>query len=194
MNSLFSSKLFKLVAVERTDKKGIPGIFHFMGLPSVHGSCSEVTALEDGVVIFAGRNMGSQRGSRRGIHVIVRGRGGVHIMYEKLAGCAVRDGDTVHIGNIIGYAVPHQPIIVELRRAGRRIDGSLYLGFSPQKTTFNTSSGDTERAIMDECKISEELKNHINLHPDADKMWRGLRALLTMRASAEKEGVYHGGL
>ncbi len=188
MNSLFSSKLFELVAVEKTDRKDIPGIFHFLGLPSVYGSCSEVTALEDGIVTFAGRDMTSDRRRRRGIHVIVHCREGVYVMYERLAACAVREGDRVHIGRPIGYAFQHKPIVVELRRTGRRIDGFHYLGFSPQQVKFDTSDGDTERLIMDVCKMSEGLKNHINLHPDADKMWRGLRTLLTARASDERMG------
>ena len=187
MNSLFSSKLFELVAVEKTAKKDIPGIFHFLGLPSVYGSQNEVTALEDGIVIFAGRDMSSQRGCRRGIHVIVLCREGVNIMYEKLAACKVREGDQVHIGRPIGYAFPHKPIVVELRRTGRRIDGCHYLGFSPRQVKFDTSDGDAERVIMDVCKMSEGLKNHINLHPDADKMWQGLRSLLTAKASDESE-------
>lgn len=52
---LYKSGHFALTEIRRSGKKDTAGILCFEGLPSVFGSKKEVLALEDGVVLRAGR-------------------------------------------------------------------------------------------------------------------------------------------
>lgn len=177
MNPLFSSRKFALTSLEKggNNKKEQYGILRFQGMPSMYGKEYEVLALEDGVVVEAGRIYDNTRKRMLGVHVIVSGRGGVNITYARLADCRVKAGDNVKAGDVIGIQKQNNSVMVEFRLHNRRIDGCRYLGISPIEQVFIPKFGDAEEMVCDMLGIDNNMREHINTHPNSYEFWQAIK-------------------
>jgi len=180
MLQLYKSNHFALTEIRRSGKKDTRGILCFEGLPSVYGSAQEITALESGVVVAAGRcqDPGS-RNYRRGTIITVLGKNGVHITYGRLAHRMVRQGDYVEEGQVIGLqgstgAGCGEYLTLEFRRNGRRVDGCEYLGIPPKTGEFNPPDCRPADAVTRACGLTDVMRVYIDCFEDADALWNKL--------------------
>ncbi len=184
MLKLYRSNHFALTEIRTTGKKETGGILCFKGLPSVYGSEKEITAVESGVVVRAGRNNDiHSREHRLGTVVAVKGREGVTVTYGRLACRTVNEGDFVNAGDIIGVegssgAGSGEYLTLEFRRNGRRVDGCDYLGIPHKEAEFKPPLEPSAYIVCRACGISEALRDHINESPEAPAFWEKLMARL----------------
>ncbi len=187
MLNLYKSNHFALTEIRSGGKKGVRGILCFEGLPSVYGSSKEVLALEDGVVLHAGRCIDPRsRDYRRGTVVVISGRNGVTITYGRLSHRFVNAGDYVHQGDSIGVegstgSGTRQYLTLEFRRNGRRVDGCDYLGISPEPGEFTPPDCRPSEVVARACGLSEGMRGHIDCYADADELWKRLYLQLSSR-------------
>ena len=175
---LYDSDHFALVGVRVTGKKRTNGILCFEGLPSVYGQAKAVCALEDGRVLYAGRNNDiHSRAHRLGTVVTVTGREGVTVTYGRLSGRTVNTGDTVRKGEIIGYEGSSGSgsgsfLTLEFRRNGRRVDGCEYLGIRPEPCVYRQSDSAPADVVCRACGLTDCMRAYIDLYPDSSDLWR----------------------
>lgn len=181
MINLYNSGKFELLGTETTGKKEITSRFYFRGMPSVFGDGKEVLSIIDGTVIYAGREL--KPGTREYAykrHVKVLGKDGLCVIYAYLGHCAVRVGDQVVKGQVVGIEGANKGIgaavMVELRRAGRRVNGYEVLGLRKEgQQIFDFTAGvDREELVCDVCGLSKNIRAYINSHPEADEFWESV--------------------
>ncbi len=177
MMQLYKSNHFALTEIRSAGKKDVRGILCFEGLPSLFGNAKEVLALEDGVVLSAGRclNPGS-RDYRRGTIVMVSGRDGVTVTYGRLAHRYVNEGDYVRAGQPIGVegstgAGQAEYLTLEFRRNGRRVDGCEYLGIPPKLCEFTPPDYRTSEMVSKALGLTDSMRVYIDCYADADALW-----------------------
>ena len=184
MIRLYRSNHFALTEIRATGKKNVAGVLCFEGLPSVYGSSKEITAVESGVVVRAGKNNNiHSREHRLGTVVTVTGRNGVNLTYGRLACRTVNEGDYVHAGDVIGIegssgAGSGDYLTLEFRRNGRRVDGCKYLGIPRKEGEFKPPLEPAAYIVCRACGISEQMRDHINILPEASELWEKLLAKL----------------
>jgi len=182
---LYKSMHFALVDIRSTGKKETNGILCFQGLPSVYGSAKAVCSVEGGVVISAGRNNDqNSRAHRLGTAVTVRTVNGVEITYGRLSQRVVHKGDRVEHGQLIGYegstgSGTGSYLLLEFRRNGRRIDGCEYLGILPHTRVFSPEDIPIADAVCRACGLTDRMRDHLELCPDASDMWKLIYNKLT---------------
>ena len=180
MLQLYKSNHFALTEIRATGKKDTRGILCFEGLPSVYGSAKEVTALESGVVMAAGRSLDPHsREYRRGTTVTITGRQGVCITYGRLAHRTVREGDYVSAGQVIGLqgstgAGCGEYLTLEFRRNGRRVDGCEYLGIPAKPGEFNPPDCRPADVVTRACGLTDLMRVYLDCFEDADALWNKL--------------------
>ena len=190
---LYRSKHFVLSEIRTAGKKEIGGVLCFEGLPSVYGSEREVVALEDGVVLKAGRNMNTHsREHRLGTLVTVMGRGGVTVTYARLACRYVNEGDYVRCGDPIGLQGSSgtgtgEYLLLEFRRNGRRVDGCDYLGIPPAPVEFRPPYEPDADVVCRICGLNEQMRTYIESCPESDQVWSRLRSKLE---GGKRRGLY----
>ncbi len=181
---LYQSKHFKLLEIRQTGKKEIRGILCFKGLPSVYGSPKKILALEDGIVLKAGRSPDiHSREHRLGTIVTITGHNGVTITYGRLSHRTVNEGDRVKKGQVIGIegssgTGPEEYLTLEFRRNGRRIDGCDYLDINPVPSEFNPPYELDSEVVCRVCGIGDRIRTYINSCPDCDELWSKVRRQL----------------
>ena len=178
---LYSSEHFVLSEVRTTGKKETCGILCFKGLASVYGSEREVVALEDGVVMRAGRNPDvHSREHRLGTCVTMTGRNGVTVTYARLACRYVNPGDYVRAGQVIGLQGASgtgsgEYLLLEFRRNGRRVDGCEYLGISSEPHEFRPPYEPDADVVCRVCGLNEHMRTYIESCPEAEEIWTRVR-------------------
>ena len=181
MNSLFSSQHFALVGMQKggDNKKDIYGILKFNGLPSLHGNAREVLAIEDGIVLAAecDYNIYSRK-HRLGQHITVTGHDGATVTYARLDSRNVKEGDVIHAGQVIGTQKSNEPLVLEFRKSGRRIDGCWYLRIKPKPQTFRPPASSDDEAVCWALGIGTQMRTYINAHPLAPEFWCRIRKKL----------------
>ncbi|MCI8388840.1 MAG: M23 family metallopeptidase [Clostridiales bacterium] len=177
---LYKSGHFLLSEIRTSGKKGVAGVLCFKGLPSPLGSKSEVLAIEDGVVLRAGRcsDLGS-REHRIGTYVCVSGKNGVSVLYGRLACRFVRAGDYVSAGDSIGIEGSSGSgrgdfLTLEFRRNGRRVDGCDYLGIPHETNEFLPEDLDPSEIVSKSYQLDDATKEYINGAPNSDELWKKL--------------------
>lgn len=181
---LYKSRHFVLSEIRITGKKQVRGALCFEGLPSVYGSEKEIVALEDGIVLRAGRNMDiHSREHRLGTLVMMSGHNGATVTYARLAARYVNEGDYVKKGEVIGIQGSSgtgtgEYLLLEFRRNGRRIDGCEYLGIAPKLAEFRPDFEPNVDVVCRICGLSERMRLYIESCPDADEIWSRVRSKL----------------
>lgn len=184
MIKLYKSNNFALTEIRTTGKKKTDGVLCFEGRPSLCGTGKEVTALESGIVVRAGRNNNiHSREHRLGTIVRVRGRNGVTVTYGRLAHRQVNEGDFVHEGDVIGVEGSSGSgrgdyLTLEFRRNGRRVDGCEYLGIPHELAEFRPDAEPSSHIVCRACGISDNMREYIDRSPEAPELWDKLMARL----------------
>ncbi len=185
---LYSSCRFALTGIRVTGKKQVAGTLCFEGLDSPFGERNEVLALEDGIVLAAGRCPDpNQRSHRLGVCVMLAGHNGVTVTYGRLAARFVKRGQYVRAGERIGLEGDTgrgkgQYLTLEFRRNNRRIDGCEYLGIPHSVAEFSFPPQTPEETVCSLCGLDESEKACINAAPDPDSLWQKLsKKLCEMR-------------
>lgn len=182
---LYKSAHFALVDIRATGKKNVKGILCFEGLPSVYGNAKAVCAIEDGVVVWAGRsNDVKSRVHRIGTAVTLTGHDGVTVTYGRLSRRTVNTGDYVRRGEVIGYegstgSGRESYLLLEFRRNGRRVDGCEYLGILPRLTVFTPEDIPVADVVCQACGLTSKMRAYMNLCPEAETMWELIYNKLT---------------
>ncbi len=177
---LYKSECFALTEIRTSGKKEIGGILCFKGIGSPYGSGKEVLALEDGIVLKAGRNADIySREHRLGTIVTLTGREGVNITYGRLASRFVNEGDFVRKGEVIGIEGSSgvgqgDYLTLEFRRNGRRIDGCEYLGIPRRTAKFTPPHEPPREVVCRACGLSERMRHYLDGSPDAAELWSRL--------------------
>ena len=190
---LYKSGHFALTEIRRSGKKDTAGILCFEGLPSVFGSKKEVLALEDGVVLRAGRCTDlKSRDHRLGTFVAIGGRNGVSIIYGRLACRFVRNGDYVKAGTCIGIegssgSGSGEFLTLEFRKNGRRVDGCEYLGISHMPQEFNPPESSAAEIVCRACSLDEPTRRYLDAAPDSDRLWNSIASHLEISEAAGSE-------
>lgn len=190
---LYKSGHFALTEIRRSGKKDTAGILCFEGLPSVFGSKKEVLALEDGVVLRAGRCTDlKSRDHRLGTFVAIGGRNGVSIIYGRLACRFVRNGDYVKAGTCIGIegssgSGSGEFLTLEFRKNGRRVDGCEYLGISHMPQEFNPPESSAAEIVCRACSLDEPTRRYLDAAPDSDRLWNSIASHLEISETASSE-------
>ncbi|HIX92450.1 MAG TPA: M23 family metallopeptidase [Firmicutes bacterium] len=190
---LYKSGHFALTEIRRSGKKDTAGILCFEGLPSVFGSKKEVLALEDGVVLRAGRCTDlKSRDHRLGTFVAIGGRNGVSIIYGRLACRFVRNGDYVKAGTCIGIegssgSGSGEFLTLEFRKNGRRVDGCEYLGISHMPQEFNPPESSAAEIVCRACSLDEPTRRYLDAAPDSDRLWNSIASHLEISEAASSE-------
>lgn len=190
---LYKSGHFALTEIRRSGKKDTAGILCFEGLPSVFGSKKEVLALEDGVVLRAGRCTDlKSRDHRLGTFVAIGGRNGVSIIYGRLACRFVRNGDYVKAGTCIGIegssgSGSGEFLTLEFRKNGRRVDGCEYLGISHMPQEFNPPESSAAEIVCRACSLDESTRRYLDAAPDSDRLWNSIASHLEISEAASSE-------
>ena len=190
---LYKSGHFALTEIRRSGKKDTAGILCFEGLPSVFGSKKEVLALEDGVVLRAGRcNDLKSRDHRLGTFVAIGGRNGVSIIYGRLACRFVRNGDYVKAGTCIGIegssgSGSGEFLTLEFRKNGRRVDGCEYLGISHMPQEFNPPESSAAEIVCRACSLDESTRRYLDAAPDSDRLWNSIASHLEICETGSSE-------
>lgn len=178
LSRLYSSRSCTVTDILVTGKKQIAGVIRLKGKPSVYGSGTEVRALKDGLVMYAGRSY--DQGSRmrfRGTHVSVLCEGNVVISYERLANIRVQEGDKIKAGEIIGdegnSGADRRNRYLQLRftRCGRLIDGRDYLGMPLATKAYRNNDMAPEEAVCKLCKLDSRERVEIRSLPCANTIW-----------------------
>ena len=178
--NLYSSRHFALTEISQSGKKQVAGILDFKGMPSVCGSENEVLAIDDGIVIEAGRFCGrSSRKRRLGTYVILSGRDGATVTYSRLASRFVSPGELVKSGQKIGIEGETGVGIgkflrLEFRRNGRLIDGCAYLGIKAEPQEFSFLPLSPAEIVCNVCNIPIDIRRAIDSKPGADYVWQQL--------------------
>lgn len=181
---LYSSEHFVLTQIRFTGKKDTGGILCFEGLPSVYGSHKEIVALEDGVVLRAGRNPDiHSREHRLGTAVTMTGRNGVTVTYARLACRYVNEGEYVRRGTVIGLqgssgTGSEEYLLLEFRKNGRRVNGCEYLGIEPKAAEFRPPYEPDADVVCRVCGLNERMRTYIESCPEAPEIWTRLRGRL----------------
>ncbi len=179
--NLYKSNHFVLTEIRITGKKETGGILCFEGLPSVYGSAKEIVALEDGVVLRAGRNNDiHSREHRIGIAVTMTGHNGVTVTYGRLACRLVDEGDYVRKGEVIGIEGSSgtgdgEYLTLEFRRNGRRVNGCEYLGIPARVAEFHPPHEPDADVVCRVCGLNDRIRTYIESCPDAHEMWKKVR-------------------
>ena len=174
---LFSSGHFALTEIRTSGKKDVAGVLSFEGLPSPLGSHMEVLALEDGVVLEAGRISDlHSRLHRIGTFVRIGGRNGVCVTYGRLACRYVQSGDYVRAGDCIGIegssgSGKGEYLTLEFRRNNRRIDGCDYLGIPHKTCIFHPAGLDAADIVTKACRLDDNMRSHLDCAPNSDELW-----------------------
>lgn len=190
---LYKSGHFALTEIRRSGKKDTAGILCFEGLPSVFGSKKEVLALEDGVVLRAGRCTDlKSRDHRLGTFVAIGGRNGVSIIYGRLACRFVRNGDYVKAGTCIGIegssgSGSGEFLTLEFRKNGRRVDGCEYLGISHMPQEFNPPESSAAEIVCRACSLDETTRRYLDAAPDSDRLWNSIASHLEICETGSSE-------
>ena len=190
---LYKSGHFALTEIRRSGKKDTAGILCFEGLPSVFGSKEEVLALEDGVVLRAGRCTDlKSRDHRLGTFVAIGGRNGVSIIYGRLACRFVRNGDYVKAGTCIGIegssgSGSGEFLTLEFRKNGRRVDGCEYLGISHMPQEFNPPESSAAEIVCRACSLDEPTRRYLDAAPDSDRLWNSIASHLEICETGSSE-------
>lgn len=190
---LYKSGHFALTEIRRSGKKDTAGILCFEGLPSVFGSKKEVLALEDGVVLRAGRCTDlKSRDHRLGTFVAIGGRNGVSIIYGRLACRFVRNGDYVKAGTCIGIegssgSGSGEFLTLEFRKNGRRVDGCEYLGISHMPQEFNPPESSAAEIVCRACSLDESTRRYLDAAPDSDRLWNSIASHLEICETGSSE-------
>ena len=190
---LYKSGHFALTEIRRSGKKETAGILCFEGLPSVFGSKKEVLALEDGVVLRAGRCTDlKSRDHRLGTFVAIGGRNGVSIIYGRLACRFVRNGDYVKAGTCIGIegssgSGSGEFLTLEFRKNGRRVDGCEYLGISQIPQEFTPPESSAADIVCRACRLDEPTRRYLDAAPDSDRLWNSLASHLEICGTSHAE-------
>lgn len=177
---LYSSRRFALTGIGRQGKKKVAGILDFKGLPSSCGSDTEVLAIDEGIVIDAGRASDpTSRLRRLGTYVTLTGRDGVTVTYSRLASRRVSKGERVLSGQPIGVEGDTgfgfgSFLRLEFRRNGRLIDGCAYLGIKPETREFNFLPYSPAEVVCSVCSIPVDTRRAIDQTPGADYVWQKL--------------------
>ena len=193
---LYKSGHFALTEIRRSGKKDTAGILCFEGLPSVFGSKKEVLALEDGVVLRAGRCTDlKSRDHRLGTFVAIGGRNGVSIIYGLLACRFVRNGDYVKAGTCIGIegssgSGSGEFLTLEFRKNGRRVDGCEYLGISHMPQEFNPPESSAAEIVCRACSLDEPTRRYLDAAPDSDRLWNSIASHLEI-CEADSSEIEH---
>ena len=181
---LYKSQHFVLSEIRISGKKQTRGALCFEGLPSVYGSDKEVVALEDGIVLRAGRNADiHSREHRLGTLVTLSGHDGATVTYARLAARYVNEGDYVKKGEVIGIQGSSgtgtgEYLLLEFRRNGRRIDGCEYLGIQPNPVEFRPPHEPSVDVVCRVCGLNERMRTYIESCPDAQEIWSRVRSKL----------------
>ncbi|MBE6611671.1 MAG: M23 family metallopeptidase [Ruminococcaceae bacterium] len=187
MLQLYKSNHFALTEVRTSGKKEVRGVLCFEGLPSVYGSSTEVLALEEGVVMMAGRcHDPRSRDYRRGTIVTVTGQNGVCITYGRLDHRFVNEGDFVHAGQPIGVqgstgSGMGEYLTLEFRRNGRRVDGCEYLGIPPKPMEFCPPDCRVSDVVARACGLTDHMRVYMDCYADADELWSRIYRHLSTR-------------
>lgn len=185
--NLYSSRHFTLFDIRTSGKKSVRGLLCFKGLPSAFGAADSVVALEDGLVLDAGRCVHTDsRGRRLGIYVTVSGRDSVTVTYSRLASRCVKPGDYIFAGQQIGVegdsgSGTGQYLALEIRRNGRLIDACAYLGIKPQIMEYLVPIESPADAVCRICDLSEETRKYIDSAPFSDSTWTKLLSNLAVK-------------
>ena len=175
---LYGSRRYAVISISRRGKKKTPGIIDFKGLPSVCGSETDVLAIDEGIVVEAGRACaGSPRQRRLGTYVTLTGRDGVTITYSRLASRSVKVGDRVIAGQQIGVegstgVGTGRFLRLEFRRNGRLIDGCAYLGLKPENGEYSFLPYSPAEVVCKVCNIPIDTRRAIDRTPGADYVWQ----------------------
>lgn len=181
---LYKSQHFVLSEIRISGKKQTLGALCFEGLPSVYGSEKEVVALEDGIVLRAGRNVDiHSREHRLGTLVTLSGHNGVTVTYARLAARYVNEGDYVKKGEVIGIQGSSgtgtgEYLLLEFRRNGRRVDGCEYLGIEPKPAEFRPPHEPSADVVCRVCGLNERMRTYIESCPEAHEIWSRVRSKL----------------
>ena len=160
---------------------------------SVFGSKKEVLALEDGVVLRAGRCTDlKSRDHRLGTFVAIGGRNGVSIIYGRLACRFVRNGDYVKAGTCIGIegssgSGSGEFLTLEFRKNGRRVDGCEYLGISHMPQEFNPPESSAADIVCRACNLDEPTRRYLDAAPDSDRLWNSIASHLEICETGSSE-------
>ncbi len=191
--NLFSSGHYQLTEIRASGKKRTGGILCFKGIPSVFGSGREVLAIEDGVVLAAGRSTDPcSREYRIGTYVRIAGRNGVAITYGRLSCRFVKAGTYVKAGTCIGItgstgSGSGEYLTLEFRRNGRRVDGCSYLGIPHEPAEFTPPIRSKAELVSLACGLDDEMRAAIDSAPRADKIWGLLAAHLKTVEPGERD-------
>lgn len=184
---LYKSNHCVLTEIRTTGKKQTGGVLCFEGLPSVYGSAREVLALEDGVVLRAGRNNDiHSREHRLGTVVTLTGHDGVTVTYGRLECRFVEEGEYVRCGEVIGLQGSSgtgsgEYLTLEFRRNGRRVDGCDYLGIPHKTGEFKPPHEPDADVVCRVCGLNDRIRTYIESCPEAKEMWERVRAHLERR-------------
>lgn len=189
--NLYASRHFSLFEIRRIGKKNTRAILCFKGLPSPFGQSDEVVALEDGIVLDAGRVLDSStRGYRRGIFVTVSGRDGAVVIYGRLQSRSVKPGDYIFAGQPLGVegdtgAGLGKYLTIEIRRNNRRIDACGYLGIKPEPSEYIVPLESPADAVCRICGLPADARRIIDSSPSAEHVWQQLLINLNQTEARE---------
>ncbi len=178
--NLYSSRHFSLIDIIISGKKRTMGSLCFRGLPSNEGSENEIVALEDGIVVGAGRvRSANSRMHRLGIYVMLRTERGVTLTYSRLSERRVSEGDRVRAGQVIGLegdtgSGSGKYLRLECRRNGRMIDAPSYLGIRPELREFTPYSLSPADIVCEVCRFSDATRIAIDSFPNAEYIWSSI--------------------
>lgn len=178
--NLYSSRHFSLIELCVSGKKQTIGSLCFKGLSSHEGSEDELLALEDGVVIAAGRVMSpTSRLHRLGIYVSIRTSRGVTLTYSRLSERRVSVGDRVTAGQVIGLegstgSGSGKYLKLECRKNGRMIDAPAYLGIRPIPAEFDLTTISAADIVCELCRLSSDARTAIDSIPGAEYVWNSI--------------------
>ena len=175
IEKLYKSGDFTLYDIEITGKKETASTLYFKGNADRCLHINKIRAVEDGVVIFAGcEHDANRRASKLKTHVNVAVAEGVVITYAHLAQLAVREGDYVKEGDVIGYTDNSLQVLVQCRHNGRFIDACTYFKIKRKHTHFNIKDTTDRDIVCERCNLTDTMSKYIDGYFNADGLWERL--------------------
>lgn len=181
IENLYKSGDFTLYEVDVTGKKEIASTLYFKGNADRCMHINKICAIEDGFVLFAGREYDTHhRASRLKTHINIASVGGVTITYAHLVELAVKEGDYVRAGEVIGYTDNSLQVMVQCRSNGRFVDGCVYLGIERKPAHFGPKDRTDKSVVCEQCGLTDTMIHYIDGYFNADGLWERLA-----------KGIYH---
>ena len=175
IEKLYRSGDFMLYDMDIAGKKDTVSTLYFKGNSEKCTHINEIRAVEDGVVLFAGREYDAhRRASRLKTHINIGGTSGITVTYAHLTQLAVHEGDYVKEGEVIGYTDSSLKVILQCRRNGRYVDACNYFKIDRKSIHFDVKDKTDRDFVCERCGLTDAMIKYIDGYFNAEGLWERL--------------------